>query len=238
MEKEMTSELAASISTVDLREVEIAWQRFRIAMFKRDETAEKAVIEAVPAEHINMLDSDGHSMLYRAVASSRIEAVKLLVAKGADVNTFSPRDGQTVLMRALVLETEEVAAVLIAAGADPRLLPANGGRGERALDYVFQFDTVRCFMLLYERGELTSEPEHPLFTAAENHAVEIVEAILHHPVLSAPALHEPLENLEKAFFFDAIRQAILARRAEYEVDLVMGVAEAGSARAQTGGPAL
>ena len=65
--------------------------------------------------------------LHSAVASRRVEVVRLLVASGADVDA-QQQGGYTALQAASLHGMVETASLLLAAGADPSLVNDDGDR--------------------------------------------------------------------------------------------------------------
>ncbi len=70
------------------------------------------------AEEGNQISAD--ASLIRAASNGDAEAVKALLAEGADVDQRG-RGGQTALMVAAIFSHVEIARLLLAAGADVRL---------------------------------------------------------------------------------------------------------------------
>jgi ankyrin repeat protein len=61
---------------------------------------------------------DGATPLFRAAANGSTEAVRRLIAKGADVNRKHRENGMTPLMAAAAAGHDEIVDALLAAGAD------------------------------------------------------------------------------------------------------------------------
>lgn len=78
----------------------------------------------------------GETPLTRAVFAENIDAVKLLLARGANINQ-SRSDGQTPLMIAVLQKNISLVEILLAAGADVTL---KNKRGEMALNLVSNCD--------------------------------------------------------------------------------------------------
>ncbi len=65
-------------------------------------------------------DDRGCSGLFRAVYNNQVDIVRILLAKGADLN-IQNSDGETPVYAAAYTSTAEVLGVLLDAGADPNL---------------------------------------------------------------------------------------------------------------------
>jgi uncharacterized protein len=88
----------------------------------------------IDAASINGVDQMGHTPLHHAVAGNQLEAVRRLVAAGADVNGQASGDGwqdNTPLGDVAANGTFEMAELLIHLGADPRI---PGWMGNTPLD--------------------------------------------------------------------------------------------------------
>src|SRR5262249_14677060 len=73
---------------------------------------------------------EGETALMTAARTGRIDAVRLLLAHGADVNARDSRRGQTALMWAAAQNNTEVIRTLIAAGADVHVHTASALSGQ------------------------------------------------------------------------------------------------------------
>lgn len=81
------------------------------------------LLQAAGKRLLNRFDSLGRTPLMCAVANKHVEAVRRLIAAGADVNARQdPLQGDTALSIAATDATLPIATLLIDAGADP-LLP-------------------------------------------------------------------------------------------------------------------
>ena len=97
-----------------------------LALFK-DVGSVRKWIETAP--NLNIIDTDGHTVLMQAVSFGHTEVVKLLIEAGADLNV-QDNDGYTALIYAIIRGDTEVAQLLIGAGAD---LNVQGELGYTAL---------------------------------------------------------------------------------------------------------
>jgi hypothetical protein len=165
---------------------------------------------------VDVMNDSGKCALYSAVEAGHLGLVDLLIDSGACVNVMFKEHGTSALMRSLSLDGDDIASRLIRAGADPRLTSLDG---HNAIDYVFLFDAAQPFVLLHELGVWAKSAVEPLYRAAEASALEIVEFCLADPVLMLPALRDPWEKLEKACFFDPIRDRIMACRTAHQIDV-------------------
>ena len=80
----------------------------------------RAFIERITdMDIINVYNRKGSNPLLVAVKAERINVVKLLIEKGAEVNNSHEHSGASPLMIAVKKENEELVKVLLEAGADP-----------------------------------------------------------------------------------------------------------------------
>jgi len=83
-------------------------------------------------DNISEFDELGYTPLHYAAMEDRIEVVRLLIARGADVNArHEPTAGDTPLAAVAGRCSLEMARLLVEAGADPTI---RGGMGLNALD--------------------------------------------------------------------------------------------------------
>ena len=75
-------------------------------------------LSSTPARRVDLALPQGETPLMLASRTSGVDAVRLLIEHGANVNVVEQWQGQTPLMYAAAADRGEVAAALIAAGAD------------------------------------------------------------------------------------------------------------------------
>lgn len=128
------------------------------------------------------------SALHYAIKQGDANAVSLLIANGADVNS---KDGQFIaLTRAAMFNQFEIAQILLSLGADVNLIVGGGGGDSTrtcALNYAAEFGSADLITLLIANGALldriypgdqTPYPITPLHTAAKAGNYDAVVALV------------------------------------------------------------
>ena len=124
-----------------------------LALFK-DVGSVRKWIETAP--NLNIIDTDGHTVLMQAVSFGHTEVVKLLIEAGADLNV-QDNDGYTALIYASIRGYTEVAQLLIGAGAD---LNVQDNDGYTALIYaIIRGDTEVAQLLIGAGADLNVRGE-------------------------------------------------------------------------------
>lgn len=95
--------------------VELAHRLFDAARNGDAETIATFVAAGAP---VNMVDSQGNSMLMLAAYHGQVETVEALIVGGADLNLTNDR-GQTPLAGAVFKGETDIVTLLVEAGADP-----------------------------------------------------------------------------------------------------------------------
>ena len=101
--------------------------RFAAAIERGDLAAVKAIVEEgnSPDSALDYGD-EPVTPLYRAAGQGRLDIVKYLIEKGADVNFRGKEWGHTPLSEAASRGFDDVIEVLLKAGADPKIKDRNG----------------------------------------------------------------------------------------------------------------
>jgi len=124
-----------------------------LALFKDVGSARKW-IETAP--NLNIIDTDGYTVLMQAVRFGHTEVVKLLIEAGANLNV-QDNDGYTALIWAIIRGYTEVAQLLIGAGAD---LNVQDNDGYTALIYAsIRGDTEVAQLLIGAGADLNVQGE-------------------------------------------------------------------------------
>jgi predicted O-methyltransferase YrrM len=87
----------------------------------------------------------GKTLLMEAVETGNVDAVKILVRAGAEVNTQAPKSGQSALILAAYHGHEEIVEYLLRKGADPSL---KNHYGETARDAAATNFKTKCVQML------------------------------------------------------------------------------------------
>lgn len=117
-------------------------------------------IAALLIDHGANVDSRGsqYSVLDQAIYWGP-EVAMLLVASGAEVNTFVPYSGETPLIIAVKRKRTEITRMLLEAGADPNA--RHRGNNRTALDYAVSSGEAELVKILREYGAQEVKPgEH------------------------------------------------------------------------------
>lgn len=77
-------------------------------------------------EQITIRDENGRSMISWAAQQGKINMIKLLIGKGADINSCDERSKETPLVHAIVQDNIEAALYLLDNGADIKVRDING----------------------------------------------------------------------------------------------------------------
>lgn len=130
--------------------------------------------------HANTRRSDtGHSMLDMAAAQGYTEAIKTILARGADVNSATP-DGRTALHCASFWDQAGVVELLVASGAR---LEASDGRGCTPLHVAAENGATTAIVSLVNGGadksKVNSDGRSPLLVAVENGRLTAATVLLH-----------------------------------------------------------
>ncbi|CAM9139016.1 unnamed protein product [Ectocarpus fasciculatus] len=130
--------------------------------------------------HANARRSDtGHSMLDMAAAQGYTEAIKTILARGADVNSATP-DGRTALHCASFWDQAGAVDLLIASGAR---LEVSDGRGCTPLHVAAENGATSAIVALVNGGadkcKVNSDGRSPLLVAVENGRLTAATVLLH-----------------------------------------------------------
>jgi ankyrin repeat protein len=135
-----------------------------------------------PLHYVNVRDQYGRTLLSYAAQMNSVEAVRLLVNAGADLNMTSEEpgdEGLTPLLYAAHEGHEDTVIALLDSGADVR---SKDHAGRTALAHAIYHDFQAVARILLERGcDPNSEDnlqQTPLGGAAWSDFVEIVELLL------------------------------------------------------------
>lgn len=112
----------------------------------------------------NTAPQSGNS-IHAAVIAGDVEAVKSIIASGADLNEKEPAGGSSPLMTACVFGKTEIAKVLIDAGAD---LNVTNNDGSTALHTAAFFCRTEIVKALLNKGIDTSVVNNSGATAAQS----------------------------------------------------------------------
>jgi ankyrin repeat protein len=127
----------------------------------------------------NKADVDGDTPLIAASYRGRIEIVKFLLAKGADVNKSGGKAGDTPLIIASWKGHTEIVKLLLANGADASKMDKDG---ETALYSASEEDHAGIVEILLKAGadpnKANNKGETPLFVATRGGHVTSVRALL------------------------------------------------------------
>lgn len=80
----------------------------------------------VNSNDVNTKDSEGYTLLHRAVEKNDHEKVKMLIDNGADVNAEAEEGGSTALYWAVYKPTTQILVTLLGSGADVNSKDNNG----------------------------------------------------------------------------------------------------------------
>lgn len=131
-------------------------------------------------ESVNARGAAGETPLHRAASFGRIEAAKLLLARGADVDAQA-KQGETALHLAAVEGNAELAKVLIAAGAQLSLSAEGGVTPLHLAAVTGKLEVARA---LVEAGAPLEVPDQgdnrALHRAAAEGHLEVVVLLLEH----------------------------------------------------------
>ena len=121
----------------------------------------------------------GDTALHVASLHGRLETVKLLVEKGADMEMRSDSDGATPLMRAAEGGHADVALALIEAGAD---IDCTDSNGRPALHWALQYDGEDATSLSSRASAISCSPIFRLRSRPARRGVGVRTQSAHHPV--------------------------------------------------------
>ncbi|NLC98696.1 MAG: ankyrin repeat domain-containing protein [Actinomycetales bacterium] len=99
----------------EAKAIELAHRLFDAARNGDADLVQTYVTAGVP---VNMIDSQGNSMLMLAAYHGQTQVVSVLIEAGADLNLVNDR-GQSPLAGAVFKDESDVIALLVEAGADP-----------------------------------------------------------------------------------------------------------------------
>ena len=146
-----------------------------LALFK-DVGSVRKWIETAP--NLNIIDTDGYTVLMQAVRFGHTEVAKLLIEAGANLNV-QDNDGYTALIYASIKGDTEVAQLLIGAGAD---LNVQGEVGYTALIWASYQCHIELAKLLIDADAdlnmLTDGGMSAIETASTANCREIVDLLI------------------------------------------------------------
>ena len=108
----------------------------------------------------NAVDDADFSLLYSAVSAESVEAAKLLIAAGADVNVHSPGWDMPLLNEAAALGNSDMVDLLLKHGADPLAKDKFGGTAVEEAAFCGSAELVARLKALGVGSD------HPLHVAA------------------------------------------------------------------------
>ncbi|CAG7816023.1 unnamed protein product [Allacma fusca] len=131
--------------------------------------------------NVNASDVYGRTPLHLAAASGHVEAVELLLKKGADVEVCDFQQKATPLMCAAGCGSLPVVEMLLTHGAN---VNAGFESGKTALHWAVQAESVGCVKKLLESGALQNPPaaysETALHVAASIGHLECLQLLIEH----------------------------------------------------------
>lgn len=93
------------------------WTPLMIASQKGNDEIVKILLAA--GANPNQMEKDGETALGHAISRNKINIVKLLLDKGANVNLVNPANGESPLSSAVANKSVEIVEMLLKAGANP-----------------------------------------------------------------------------------------------------------------------
>ena len=151
----------------------IVWQYLK----KGEEYQLADYLEERPST-VNVVNHDGNSLLYEAIASSNINIIKLVIAKGAKIN-FRNQFGRTPLHRAADEDRLDIVRLLLAQGAEVNVRDC---RGSTPLIASAEFASLPVIKLLVEAGANVPIGNHygrsALHNAAKREDVSVTEFLI------------------------------------------------------------
>ena len=128
---------------------------------------------------LNPVDANGNTPLDEAVLHNQIDAVRFLLAHGADVQYTHPADGRGPFHEACVKGFPDLLPLLIDAGADP---VRRDRSGQTPLDLALAYKNANVVSALLKLGSRISESqaaaEEAMETAVLKGQIEIVRTLL------------------------------------------------------------
>lgn len=128
---------------------------------------------------ITATDDSGNSPLDEAVLHDRTDAVRTLLAHGAELNHPHPADGRGVLHEACMKGFPDMVELLISKGANPVL---SDRFGQTPLDLALAYKNPKVIALMLQLGGSVSESQAAIDRAMESATlkgqVDIVQALL------------------------------------------------------------
>lgn len=112
-----------------------------------------AAPSALVSERLVATQQEGHVALMAASREGRVDAVELLLTKGADINA-TDHAGNTALMVASMFGHTEVAQLLLASGADVHAKCAKDQGGMTALTYAIEKNDAGKLLVSFQKSSL------------------------------------------------------------------------------------
>ena len=139
------------------------------------------ILELLADSHasLNPVDANGNTPLDEAVLHNQAEAVRFLIAQGADVKYTHPADGRGPVHEVAAKGFSDLLSLLIDAGANPVLRDRSG---QTPLDLALAYKNANVVAALLKLGSRISESEsaaeEAMETAVLKGQVEIVRILL------------------------------------------------------------
>jgi ankyrin repeat protein len=128
---------------------------------------------------IGPVDANGNTPLDEAVLHNQAEAVRFLIAHGADVKRVHPADGRGPVHETAIKGFAGLIPILVDAGANPVLRDRSG---QTPLDLALAYKNANVVAVLLKLGSRISEPqaaaEEAMETAVLKGQVEIARILL------------------------------------------------------------
>lgn len=156
------------------------WNEYKETMYVEPEAYEHArsgaVIETLQAlKHLPSIDeknAKGHSLLMLAAYNNHFELARVLIKRGADVNSIDLA-GNTILMGAAFKGYYYICEELIAGGAD---VFYKNPQGQSALDFAYMFGRSDVAELLSKQTSKKHEPIKGFFKSWLNFSSILMKA--------------------------------------------------------------
>ena len=155
-------------------------------------------------DNLNVINRQERNLLFDAVAQQNIEMIKLLIKKGADINTLNFRDRQkgTLLFEAVGQQNIDIVKLLIESDADVNIL--NRQRTTPLFNATLK-ENIEIAKLLIESGaDVNLQDEQgrtALFEAVITNNIEIVKLLI-----KSGADVNLQDEQGKTLLFDAVAQ--------------------------------
>ena len=112
----------------------------------------------------------GETPIMTCASSGNVDAVRLLIARGADVNMKEPSQKQDALMWAAAERHPNVVRLLVEAGANPQAHTKNGFTALHFAARENDLESVRQLLAAGVNVNIRSQPDEPADTARRESA--------------------------------------------------------------------